>query len=73
MTSLSSSASGAKSAAKLTDFKALTFDCYGTLIDWERGIDTALAPLLSRVNVDPSRDAALEAFARAEARQQAPG
>ncbi|TIS13877.1 MAG: haloacid dehalogenase, partial [Mesorhizobium sp.] len=23
---------------KLTDFKALTFDCYGTLIDWESGM-----------------------------------
>ncbi len=27
---------------KLTDFDALTFDCYGTLIDWESGIATAL-------------------------------
>ena len=24
-------------------YKALTFDCYGTLIDWETGIATALA------------------------------
>jgi hypothetical protein len=23
---------------KLGDFRALTFDCYGTLIDWETGI-----------------------------------
>jgi hypothetical protein len=22
----------------LTDFEALTFDCYGTLIDWESGM-----------------------------------
>ena len=28
-----------ESVAKLTDFKALTFDCYGTLIDWESGDD----------------------------------
>jgi FMN phosphatase YigB (HAD superfamily) len=27
---------------KLTDFKTLTFDCYGTLIDWESGIVEAL-------------------------------
>ena len=27
---------------KLTDFKVLTFDCYGTLIDWESGIFAAL-------------------------------
>ena len=29
---------------KLTDFSALTFDCYGTLIDWETGIAAALRP-----------------------------
>ena len=27
---------------RLTDFKALTFDCYGTLIDWETGMIEAL-------------------------------
>ncbi len=30
---------------KLSDFNTLTFDCYGTLIDWESGILAALAPL----------------------------
>ena len=30
---------------RLSDFKALTFDCYGTLIDWETGIYAALQPL----------------------------
>lgn len=29
---------------RLSDFKVLTFDCYGTLIDWETGIFTALQP-----------------------------
>ena len=28
----------------LTTFKALSFDCYGTLIDWETGIAAVLAP-----------------------------
>ena len=28
----------------LTDFNTLTFDCYGTLIDWERGILAELRP-----------------------------
>jgi 2-haloacid dehalogenase len=32
---------------KLTDFKALTFDCYGTLIDWEAGLLAALHRILS--------------------------
>ena len=30
---------------RLTDFKVLTFDCYGTLIDWETGMVEALKPL----------------------------
>jgi 2-haloacid dehalogenase len=28
-----------------TRFEALTFDCYGTLIDWETGIVNALSPI----------------------------
>ena len=32
----------------LTDFKALSFDCYGTLIDWETGLTAALRPLSER-------------------------
>ena len=28
---------------KISDFTALTFDCYGTLIDWETGISEALS------------------------------
>jgi 2-haloalkanoic acid dehalogenase type II len=51
---------------KLHDFRALTFDCYGTLIDWESGIFSALQPLLQRCSSAPPRDAALEAFARHE-------
>jgi 2-haloalkanoic acid dehalogenase type II len=56
---------------KLTDFRVLTFDCYGTLIDWESGINTALQPLLARSGRGLGRDAALEAFARHEAAQEA--
>ena len=29
---------------RLGDFGALTFDCYGTLIDWEAGLLTQLRP-----------------------------
>ena len=32
---------------KLSDFKVLTFDCYGTLIDWESGMIAALSPPMS--------------------------
>ncbi len=30
-----------------TRFKVLTFDCYGTMIDWETGIFSALRPILA--------------------------
>ena len=36
---------------RLSDFKALSFDCYGTLIDWESGIAEALRPLGERAGV----------------------
>jgi 2-haloacid dehalogenase len=55
---------------KLTDFKALTFDCYGTLIDWESGMVEALKPLTSRVTRELSRNDILEAHARHESAQQ---
>lgn len=55
---------------KLTDFKALTFDCYGTLIDWESGMIQGLLPLTSRAPVDLSRDEILQAHARHESSQQ---
>ena len=53
----------------LTDFKALTFDCYGTLIDWETGMFEALRPLTSRIKQPLSRNAILEAHARHESSQ----
>jgi len=56
---------------RLTDFRALTFDCYGTLIDWESGIFTALQPLLQKAASPLARDAALEIFAQHESAQQA--
>jgi putative hydrolase of the HAD superfamily len=55
---------------KLTDVKALTFDCYGTLIDWETGMVEALKPLTGRVGRALSRDEVLEAHGRHEAAQQ---
>jgi 2-haloacid dehalogenase len=39
----------------LSQFKALSFDCYGTLIDWETGIVEALAPLGERAGVAPEQ------------------
>ncbi len=57
---------------RLTDFKVLTFDCYGTLIDWESGIWDALQPLLMHNRVDRIlRHDALALFARFESDQEA--
>ena len=55
---------------KLTDFKALTFDCYGTLIDWETGMFAGLKPLTSRAGHNLPRDQVLQAHARHESFQQ---
>jgi putative hydrolase of the HAD superfamily len=55
---------------KLTDFKVLTFDCYGTLIDWEQGMLAALAPLTDRLDPTLTHDEILEAHARHESNQQ---
>jgi 2-haloalkanoic acid dehalogenase type II len=49
-------------------FDALTFDCYGTLIDWEAGIVAAFRALLEPAGVDPSDVELLERFAVVEAR-----
>jgi 2-haloalkanoic acid dehalogenase type II len=56
---------------KLSDFKILTFDTYGTLIDWESGIYNALEPLLDKLPLRLSRDEVLELFAESEMKQQA--
>jgi len=56
---------------KLTDYKVLTFDCYGTLIDWESGIWDAFQPILMRSGCDTvDRQSALLAFAQYETRQE---
>ncbi|MGO4638700.1 haloacid dehalogenase type II [Mesorhizobium sp. 2RAF45] len=55
---------------KLTEFKALTFDCYGTLIDWESGMIAGLKPLTERAARSLSRNEILEAHARHESSQQ---
>ena len=56
---------------KLSDYKMLTFDTYGTLIDWESGIHDGLEPLLDKLPIKLSRDEVLELFAECEMRQQA--
>lgn len=55
---------------KLTEFKVLTFDCYGTLIDWESGIFNALMPLARKAKVSETRDQLLQIFAQHESAQE---
>jgi 2-haloacid dehalogenase len=52
-------------------FEALTFDCYGTLIDWEQGILNALQPVLAPRGVDEAEEELLEIYARHEAALEA--
>ena len=52
---------------RLTDYKVLTFDCYGTLIDWETGIWDALQPLIVASGKDHvPRDVLLAMYGRYE-------
>ena len=56
---------------RLSDFKVLTFDCYGTLIDWESGMLAALRPIAAKAARPPSDEEILAAHARHESFQQA--
>ena len=56
---------------RISDFSALTFDCYGTLIDWESGILAALRPWTAAHGVEIDDEALLTAFGRAESRREA--
>ena len=50
----------------LTNFKILSFDCYGTLIDWERGLIEVLGPWLASHHLKLSNNEILEIFAKFE-------
>lgn len=50
----------------ISQIDLLTFDCYGTLIDWESGILAALTPVLSSHGVTMSGESLLELFAKLE-------
>ena len=50
-----------------SDVDALTFDCYGTLIDWEAGLTEAFRPVLDANGVALDSEDVLVRFARHEA------
>ncbi|MFB6231048.1 MAG: haloacid dehalogenase type II [Salinibacter sp.] len=47
-------------------FDALTFDCYGTLVDWATGISTALQPILRAHDVEIDDEELFRLYARFE-------
>ncbi len=60
-----------ESAMDFSRFSALTFDCYGTLIDWEAGILSALRPWLESNGWSGTDEEALEFFGSVESGLQA--
>lgn len=51
-------------------FRVLTFDCYGTLVDWEAGILSVLGPLLSARGVSASDAEIVELYGDFEAKAE---
>jgi 2-haloacid dehalogenase len=54
-----------------TDVEALTFDCYGTLIDWEAGLSAAFRAVLVAHGVRHDPEDVLTRYARHEAEAEA--
>jgi 2-haloacid dehalogenase len=54
-----------------TNVDALTFDCYGTLIDWEAGLTDAFRPVLAAHGLATDPDDVLARYARHEAEAEA--
>lgn len=54
----------------LSGFKAITFDCYGTLIDWETGILKTISPRLKQCHTSIEDDLVLSAIASVQALRQ---
>lgn len=51
---------------ELSQVEVISFDCYGTLIDWETGILGALRPMLAERGIELSDEDLLETYAELE-------
>ena len=51
-------------------FEAMSFDCYGTLIDWETGIANALRAWATRNGLALDDEALIAAFGKHDSRRQ---
>jgi 2-haloacid dehalogenase len=56
---------------EITDFEAISFDCYGTLIDWEAGLLAVLQPWAGSRELTLDNEALLAAYAGYEEREEA--
>ncbi len=54
-------------------FEWISFDCYGTLVDWEAGISTAVSGVLESHGLNRSKSEILSLFAEVEPRVQSSG
>ncbi|MGH3887575.1 MAG: hypothetical protein ACRDSZ_13580 [Pseudonocardiaceae bacterium] len=54
----------------LSDYDALSFDCYGTLIDWEQGIGSVLSAWAEQAGLERDRESLLTAYSAHEARTE---
>ena len=48
--------------------KIISFDCYGTLVDWEKGIISSLRPIFEKYEVDITDEEILEIYSIIESR-----
>ena len=55
------------------NYEWISFDCYGTLVDWETGISDAVAGVFARHGVRKSQEEILALFSDAEPRVQSSG
>jgi 2-haloalkanoic acid dehalogenase type II len=56
---------------RLNEFEALSFDCYGTLIDWEAGLAAVLGPWARSRGLELDDEALLAAYSGHEAAAEA--
>ncbi|MBN8597813.1 MAG: HAD-IA family hydrolase [Planctomycetes bacterium] len=56
----------------LASIRAVSFDCYGTLIDWQAGLESAISPLRKGMPQLPQGDALFREFARLEREAEKP-
>lgn len=55
---------------KIRNKKFMTFDCYGTLIDWETGILEAISPVFERQGIEINHETILKLYAKFEAKAE---